>query len=143
MTSSNADARQVAGSHYKKGGPEFQHWNWALSNGLGYLECAATKYATRWRDKGGLVDLEKAGHYLDKLIEEAQRGVAVPVQTHTPVPGPGRIVISVEDFARHNDLGHLETEFCRRIVGWSHSGRPLELLDAKMTLSELTQLAGG
>jgi hypothetical protein len=27
------------------------------------------KYVSRWRDKGGINDLKKARHYLDKLIE--------------------------------------------------------------------------
>jgi hypothetical protein len=27
------------------------------------------KYVTRWRQKGGVEDLRKARHYLDKLIE--------------------------------------------------------------------------
>jgi hypothetical protein len=27
------------------------------------------KYVSRWRDKGGVQDLLKAQHYLDKLIE--------------------------------------------------------------------------
>ena len=31
--------------------------------------CNIVKYITRWRDKGGVDDLRKARHYLDKLIE--------------------------------------------------------------------------
>jgi Protein of unknwon function (DUF3310) len=27
------------------------------------------KYVSRWKDKGGVADLEKARHYIDKLIE--------------------------------------------------------------------------
>jgi hypothetical protein len=27
------------------------------------------KYVSRWKNKGGLEDLKKARHYLDKLIE--------------------------------------------------------------------------
>ena len=29
----------------------------------------AIKYVSRWKDKGGIEDLRKARHYLDKLIE--------------------------------------------------------------------------
>ena len=32
-------------------------------------EGCAIKYLSRWREKGGLQDLKKARHYLDKLIE--------------------------------------------------------------------------
>ena len=31
------------------------------------------KYVTRWKDKGGVADLEKAKHYIDLLIELTQR----------------------------------------------------------------------
>jgi hypothetical protein len=29
----------------------------------------AVKYLSRWRKKGGMQDLHKARHYIDKLIE--------------------------------------------------------------------------
>ena len=73
------NSRQVGGAHYKN---ELQHWDFVEEWGLGYLECVATKYICRWRDKDGLKDLEKAAHYVDKLIELAThngrkpRGVA-------------------------------------------------------------------
>jgi len=34
----------------------------------GYLEGNIIKYISRWRNKGGLNDLRKAEHYLNKLI---------------------------------------------------------------------------
>lgn len=63
----NANDRQVAGDHYK--GKSIQPWDYIASNGLGYFEGNVVKYVSRWRDKGGVADLEKARHYLDKLIE--------------------------------------------------------------------------
>jgi hypothetical protein len=33
------------------------------------MEGNVIKYVSRWRDKGGLDDLRKAQHYLQKLIE--------------------------------------------------------------------------
>lgn len=63
---SEANKRQVAGDHYKSG---IQHWDYVIANGLGYFEGQITKYVTRWRKKNGLQDLEKARHFLDKLIE--------------------------------------------------------------------------
>ena len=64
-----ANERQVGGTHYQA---EIQHWDYVLANGLGYLEGQITKYVTRWRKKGGVEDLEKARHYLEKLIEVAE-----------------------------------------------------------------------
>lgn len=48
---------------------EYQHWDWATDIGLHYLHACATKYPSRWRDKGGVLDLQKAIHYIDKAVE--------------------------------------------------------------------------
>jgi hypothetical protein len=58
---------QVAGTHYK--GKAVQPWDYIVGNNLGYLEGNIVKYVSRWKDKGGVDDLKKARHYLDKLIE--------------------------------------------------------------------------
>ena len=59
--------RQVGGSHYKDRG--IQPIEYMLANDLGYVEGAVVKYVTRWKDKGGTQDLEKAKHLLEFLIE--------------------------------------------------------------------------
>jgi hypothetical protein len=63
----NALDVQVAGSHYKKHG--IQPVEYIHTNKIGYFEGNVIKYVTRWRDKGGVADLEKAKHYIDLLIE--------------------------------------------------------------------------
>ena len=67
----SANERQVGGGHYKA---TIQHWDFVISNGLGYLEGQITKYVTRWDKKNGLQDLYKARHFLDKLIESVENG---------------------------------------------------------------------
>jgi len=62
-----ANNTQVAGSHYKK--HPIQPWDYIAQNKLGYFEGNIVKYVSRWRDKGGVEDLRKARHYLEKLIE--------------------------------------------------------------------------
>jgi hypothetical protein len=62
-----ANDRQEAGSHYKNA--VMQCWDYIVSNNIGYLEGNVIKYVSRWKDKGGIIDLKKARHYLDKLIE--------------------------------------------------------------------------
>jgi hypothetical protein len=62
-----ADDMQVGGSHYKN--KSIQPWDYIIGNNLGYMEGNIVKYVSRWRDKGGVDDLKKARHYLDKLIE--------------------------------------------------------------------------
>lgn len=66
-TEKGANDTQVGGDHYIK--REIQPWDFIAANGLGYFEGNIVKYVTRWKDKGGLRDLEKAAHYLQKLIE--------------------------------------------------------------------------
>jgi hypothetical protein len=58
---------QVAGSHYKT--LKIQPVEYIHANGIGYAEGNVIKYLTRWKDKGGIADLEKAKHYIELLIE--------------------------------------------------------------------------
>ena len=62
-----ANDNQVSGTHYKY--KDIQPWDYIAANNLGYFEGNIVKYVSRWKDKGGVDDLEKARHYLDKLIE--------------------------------------------------------------------------
>lgn len=65
----SANDKQVDGQHYQK---PIQPWDYITLNRLGYLEGNIIKYVTRYREKNGMRDLEKARHYLDKLIEVNQ-----------------------------------------------------------------------
>ena len=62
-----ANSKQVAGSHYSD--KEIQPWDYIHANNLCYFTGNCVKYVSRWRDKGGIDDLKKAIHYLEKLIE--------------------------------------------------------------------------
>jgi hypothetical protein len=57
---------QVGGDHYKS--LAIQPIEYITKNNLPYCEANVVKYITRWRDKGGKKDLEKAKHYIDLLI---------------------------------------------------------------------------
>ena len=63
----NANKQQVGGAHYAT--KSIQPWDYIIANDLGYLEGNIIKYVSRWKDKGGVEDLKKAQHYLQKLIE--------------------------------------------------------------------------
>jgi hypothetical protein len=63
----NSNEEQVGGRHYLE--KKIQPWDYIVANRLGYLEGNIIKYVTRYKEKGGLEDLVKAAHYLDKLIE--------------------------------------------------------------------------
>lgn len=62
-----ANDTQVGGAHYKS--KAIQTWDYIAQNEIPYLEGCAIKYLSRWRDKGGVEDLRKAQHYIQKLIE--------------------------------------------------------------------------
>jgi len=64
----SANTKQVDGTHYKKYG-DIQPWDVVLAWDLGYLEGTALKYIARWQDKGGINDIKKAIHFLEKLVE--------------------------------------------------------------------------
>lgn len=63
---------QVAGDHYKK--LAIQPVEYIHANNLGYFEGNVIKYVTRWKDKNGIVDLAKAKHYIELLIELETKG---------------------------------------------------------------------
>ena len=58
---------QVGGDHYSK--LAIQPVTYINANGLNYLQGNVIKYVTRYKDKNGLQDLEKAKHYVEMLIE--------------------------------------------------------------------------
>lgn len=61
-----SNVKQIGGEHYLKA---IQPWDFIVANDLGFLEGNIVKYITRYKEKGGVVDLQKAKHYLEKLIE--------------------------------------------------------------------------
>lgn len=63
-----ANATQHGGTHYKT--LKFETWDVIHDWGLGYMDGNAVKYLSRWRRKGGIEDLRKAKHYIEKLIEQ-------------------------------------------------------------------------
>ncbi len=58
---------QFGGSHYKK--YKIQPVEYVHANNIPFIEGNIIKYVTRWRDKNGVKDLEKAKHFIDMLIE--------------------------------------------------------------------------
>lgn len=64
---SSALTKQEGGSHYKT--LKIQPIEYIHANSIPFAEGSVIKYVTRWRDKGGIKDLEKARHFIDLLIE--------------------------------------------------------------------------
>jgi hypothetical protein len=64
---SEANKTQVGGTHYK--GVTIEHWDYCWMYKFDFFQYQITKYVQRWRQKGGIQDLEKAQHFLTKYIE--------------------------------------------------------------------------
>lgn len=79
----SANEKQVGGEHYQQ---PIQAWDYITLNRLGYLEGNIIKYVTRYKQKNGVQDLEKARHYLDKLIEVNQPKLDQPNCIHCISP---------------------------------------------------------
>jgi len=111
---------------------EYQHWDLAVVIPLGYFEGCSTKYVCRWRKKGGLDDLHKAMHYLDKLIESFQ---------HKPIArnlNRSEIQYEVSRFSAANRLSIIEEEFILLLCNYKHED---DLRTARLVLEDIIDLA--
>ena len=85
---SKANETQVGGNHYRNGGE--QHWDRAWRLQYDPFQYIITKWLERWRLKGGVEDLYKARHAMDKYIElaEAQEARENVEFTNPPMANP-------------------------------------------------------
>lgn len=125
-TESTANATQVGGAHYKVA---IEHWDFVANRGLGYFEGQVTKYVTRWRKKNGVQDLQKARHFLSKLIELRHAGLEPWTSPH---PNTRTLpLISLDDYALANDLRPKERGVVALVSEWRGA---VSMLDAALTM---------
>jgi hypothetical protein len=62
--------KQVGGSHYKK--YKIQPVEFIIKNNIGFVEGNIIKYVLRFKEKGGVQDLNKAKHYIELLIDSTK-----------------------------------------------------------------------
>ncbi|PWT89992.1 MAG: hypothetical protein C5B54_07980 [Acidobacteria bacterium] len=111
---------------------EYQHWDLAVAIPMSYLVGCSTKYVVRWRKKGGIDDLHKAMHYLDKLMD-----------TYLPVPIPrtmsrSEIQYEISRFAALNHLSIIEEEFIFKLCSYKSED---DLMEARLVLEDIIDLA--
>ena len=79
MSTSDGSTRplevQVGGDHYKE--MAIQPMEYSMANKLDACQHTIIKYVTRFRDKGGIQDLEKAKHCIDLLIHFERQSAAL------------------------------------------------------------------
>ncbi len=105
---SNVNKTQVGGTHYKTEG--LQHWDVVDTYDVCYLAGCATKYLTRFRRKNGLQDLQKAYHYVDKMIETRGK-YAGRAEGDVPLP-------VLDTFFADNGINGPEREPIRLVLNW-------------------------
>ena len=110
---SKANEKQVAGQHYRA---KIQHWDFVVAAGLGYFEGQITKYVTRWRKKNGVQDLQKAEHFLEKLIEVERRAVREPPILRNPLMG----TLFFEAYCEQNGLDPTEKKIIWKVAAWEN-----------------------
>ena len=124
----SANANQVGGKHYYS---NYQHWDWIINCGMGYLEAAITKYLYRWRNKNGIEDLRKAGHYCDKLIEMAP----IVIRDRSYRVSPQYVAMETARFLEANNIQNsLEGAICRSLSDWRS---PAELIATRADIEIL------
>ena len=62
--------KQIGGSHYKN--YKIQPVEFIIKNNIGFVEGNIIKYILRFKEKGGVQDLEKAKHYIELLIDSTK-----------------------------------------------------------------------
>ena len=62
--------KQIGGNHYLK--YKIQPVEFIIKNNIGFVEGNIIKYVLRFKDKGGIDDLEKAKHYIELLIDSSK-----------------------------------------------------------------------
>jgi hypothetical protein len=124
----SANKTQIGGDHYQS---QYQHWDFVQSTLKGrYLEGCVTKYVSRWRKKNGLQDLQKAAHYLAKLIEEYGAQRVTPLGLNTLAFEDARL------FSATNKLGTYESVIITCLATWADTRT---LLNAQTAIKELAE----
>lgn len=106
---------QIGGQHYKKA--EFQPWDWDRY-GVGGLEWTAIKYVTRYKDKGGVEDLKKAKHYVEKLIEDYKHWYRYNKLIKDSNKSLDQIEKLLNAYHLQNNLDDLQVAFVEAMLYW-------------------------
>lgn len=109
--STSALGSQVGGDHYLKRGLQPVEF-WAANKWDGFA-ASILKYVTRWRDKSGVTDLEKALHFGQLRMELGGGGAR-------PAYNPRRIAMRV--YVRENGINELEEPILTALELWVDLG---------------------
>lgn len=131
---------QVGGDHYK--GLPIQPVEFCHANYFPGSEAAIVGYVSRWRDKGGHQDLEKARHFADIIIEDARymkrhRAVCLALKRW-----PRSYEITCATYCRENNIEHPENAIIYNMWLWVETGLRPNLHAARRLLDEMLEEVG-
>ena len=113
---------QVGGHHYKKLGVQPVEFISAIN--ANFFQGNVIKYVTRYKDKNGIKDLEKAKHYLELMKE-------LKPQTDTKLHGD-YIMAAIVNYSTSNNLGTLETDI---IIATAYKNREESISDENIDIA--------
>ena len=113
---------QVGGDHYKKLGVQPVEFISAIN--ANFFQGNVIKYVTRYKDKNGIKDLEKAKHYLELMKE-------LKPQTDTKLHGD-YIMAAIVNYSTSNNLGTLETDI---IIATAYKNREESISDENIDIA--------
>lgn len=102
------NSRQVGGNHYKVA---IEHWDFVLANDVPYMTAQVLRYVCRADKKNGTEDLQKAAHYLDKMVECHNQNALPEISTGEFVRAqklPSMIGLIVVLMMAYDNTGDLE-----------------------------------
>lgn len=98
----NALDRQVGGSHYKL---PYEPIEFITKTNLDFVQGSIVKYVSRYKNKGGRIDLEKAIHYA-QLGEQLTTGLSVQKDLSDVV----------EEFVTRNNFSEKQSSVIRFVI---------------------------
>lgn len=113
---------QVGGDHYKKLGVQPVEFISVIN--ANFFQGNVIKYVTRYKDKNGIKDLEKAKHYLELMKE-------LKPQTDTKLHGD-YIMAAIVNYSTSNNLGTLETDI---ITATAYKNREESISDENIDIA--------
>ena len=113
---------QVGGDHYKKLGVQPVEFISVIN--ANFFQGNVIKYVTRYKDKNGIKDLEKAKHYLELMKE-------LKPQTDTKLHGD-YIMAAIVNYSTSNNLGTLETDI---IIATAYKNREESISDENIDIA--------
>lgn len=127
----NANAKQVNGTHYQTG--SLQHWDYVVQALKSrYFEGNISKYVARYKKKHMEIDVNKALHYADKLLELYDLGMVTPMMDDED----HAVYETVEQFCTLAGMDYHQRRVLYRCATWRNRADLVELRACVHTILE-------